>query len=107
MKLVRKNKISYLQPTQLSPHLVAGFSTRNGGTSRPPYNSLNLGLNTADQQVNVEANRSTFVRAFDLSPHQLLTVKQTHSNNVLLIDEENLDLSHFLTVSVDAIITFR
>lgn len=105
MKLVRKNKISYLQPTQLSPHLVAGFSTRNGGTSRPPYNSLNLGLNTADQQVNIEANRSTFIRAFDLSPHQLLTVKQTHSNNVLLIDEENLDLSHFLTVSVDAIIT--
>ncbi len=105
MKLVRKGKISYLQPEQLPHHVVAGFSTRNGGVSRPPYNSLNLGLGTDDQLASVEGNRAAFTRAFDLSPAQLLTVKQDHGENILLIDEQNPDLSHFLTVEVDAIIT--
>ncbi|MFK5924995.1 MAG: peptidoglycan editing factor PgeF [Desulfuromusa sp.] len=105
MKLVRKGKISYLQPTKLSDGLIAGFSTRNGGVSRPPYNSLNLGLGTADQLANVEGNRAAFTRAFDLPPHQLLTVKQTHGEDILLIDESNPDLSHFLTVEADAIVT--
>lgn len=105
MKLVRKSKISYLQPKQLAANLVAGFSTRNGGVSRPPFNSLNLGLGTDDQSVNIEGNRATFTRAFDLSPHQLLTVKQVHGDDILLIDEQNPDLSHFLTVEVDAIVT--
>ncbi len=105
MKLVRKNKISFLQPTKLPDHLVAGFSTRNGGVSRPPYNSLNLGLNTADNVANIEGNRASFARTFDLVPNQLLTVKQTHGDSILLIDEENPDLSHFLSVEADAIIT--
>ncbi|MDX2479405.1 MAG: peptidoglycan editing factor PgeF [Desulfuromusa sp.] len=105
MKLVRKGKISYLQPKQLPTDLVAGFSTRNGGVSRSPYNSLNLGLGTDDQMTNVEGNRAAFTRAFDLSPHQLLTVKQVHGEDILLIDEENPDLSHFMTVEVDAIVT--
>lgn len=105
MKLVRKGKISYLQPKQLSTNLVAGFSTRNGGVSRPPYNSLNLGLGTDDSMTNVEGNRAAFTRAFDLSPQQLLTVKQVHGADILLIDEANPDLSHFMTVEVDAIVT--
>ena len=105
MKLVRTGKISYLQPTTLESGLVAGFSTRNGGVSRPPYNSLNLGLNTEDQMPQVEGNRSTFARAFGLSPHQLLTVKQVHGTDLLLIDEPNLDLSHFLSLEVDGIVT--
>jgi YfiH family protein len=105
MKLVRRGKISYLQPEQLSTDLIAGFSTRNGGVSRSPYNSLNLGLGTDDLLASVEGNRATFSRAFDLSPHRLLTVKQVHGDDILLIDEENPDLSHFLTVEVDAIVT--
>jgi len=105
MKLVRQGKLSYLQPAGLGAGLVAGFSTRNGGVSRAPYNSLNLGLNTEDLQASVDGNRSTFARAFTLQPHQLLTVKQVHGKDLLVIDEENPDLSHFLSLEVDAIIT--
>jgi YfiH family protein len=105
MKLVRKGKISYLQPTGLPASIEAGFTTRNGGVSRPPYHSLNLGLGTDDPLPNVEGNRSTMARTFDLSPHQLLTVKQVHGNDILLIDEPNPDISHFLSVEVDAIIS--
>lgn len=105
MKLVRKGKISYLQPGGLPATIEAGFTTRNGGVSRPPYHSLNLGLGTDDQLPSVEGNRSTLTRSFDLSPHQLLTVKQVHGNDILLVDEPNPDLNHFLSVEVDAIIT--
>ena len=105
MKLVRKGKLTCLQPENLGEGVVAGFSTRNGGVSRAPYNSLNLGLNTEDQLAQVEGNRSTFARTFDLAPHQLLTVKQVHGNDLLLIDEPNADISHFLSLEVDAIVT--
>ncbi|HKJ05795.1 MAG TPA: peptidoglycan editing factor PgeF [Geopsychrobacteraceae bacterium] len=106
MKLSRQEKITYLQPAGIKGQgLVAGFTTRNGGVSRAPYNSLNLGFNTDDQQVHVEGNRSTFCRAFGVPQNLLLTVNQVHGNDLLLIDESNPDLSHFLKVEVDGIVT--
>lgn len=106
MKLARQGKISYLQPKWAAEAPVAaGFTTRNGGVSRPPYNSLNLGFNTDDQRYNVEGNRSTLARAFDLPPHLLLTVQQVHGADVLVIDEPNPDFSHFLKVECDAVVT--
>lgn len=106
MKLARQGKVSYLQPewARKAP-VFAGFTTRNGGVSRPPYNSLNLGFNTDDAKYNVEGNRSSLTRAFELQPHLLLTVKQVHGSDILLLDQPNPDLSHFLTVEADAIVT--
>ncbi len=106
MKLARQGKISYLQPSWAAEASIhAGFTTRNGGLSRPPYNSLNLGYNTEDPRHNVEGNRSSLARAFDLQPHLLLTVKQVHGTDILLIDEPNPDLSHFLNVECDTVVT--
>ena len=105
MKLVRQGKLSFLQPSHLPSEISAGFSTRNGGVSRAPYHSLNLGLGTDDALPNVERNRAMFTRSFELSPHQLLTTKQVHGSDILLVEEPNLDLTHFLNVEVDAVIT--
>ena len=106
MTLRRLGKISYLKPEWAEKFpLFAGFSTRNGGVSRPPFNSLNLGFGTEDLRHNVEGNRSTFCRAFDLSPQKLLTVNQAHGTDILIVDEPNPDLSHFLSLECDAIIT--
>lgn len=105
MKTVRQGKISYLQPDWAGNGIVTGFTTRNGGSSRPPFNSLNLGFHTGDQQAAVEANRTALARAFDLQPHMLLTVQQVHGSEILIIDQPNPDLSHFLRVECDAVIT--
>jgi len=106
MKLLRQDKISYLQPDWCRGlKVAAGFTTRNGGVSRAPFNSLNLGFNTEDPKSNVEGNRSTLSRAFGIPPHQLLTVRQVHGTDLLIIDEPNPDLSHFLNIECDAIVT--
>jgi len=106
MKLSRRGKISYLEPSWTRQAGVeAGFTTRNGGVSRPPYNSLNLGFNTEDPRHNVEGNRSTLTRAFGVQPHLLLTVRQVHGTDLLIIDEPNPDLSHFLSIECDGVVT--
>lgn len=106
MQSIRINKISYQQPSWVEDGMVvAGFSTRNGGSSRPPFNSLNLGFNTGDLAAHVEANRATLTGAFALPPHRLLTVNQVHGNQILVIDRPNQDLLHFQRVDADAIVT--
>lgn len=106
MKLARRGKVSYLQPAWAGEGgCEVGFTTRNGGVSRPPYNSLNLGFNSGDLRPQVEGNRSTLARAFDLPPHFLLTMKQVHGTDILVVDQSNPDLSHFLTIECDAVIT--
>ena len=106
MKNCRQGKINFLQPSWADNTIVrAGFTTRNGGTSRPPFNSLNLGQNTEDPKYNVEANRATLTRTFDLPPHLLLTVHQVHGTDILVLDQPNPDVSHFHQVESDAIIT--
>ncbi|MDT8440147.1 MAG: peptidoglycan editing factor PgeF [Desulfuromonadales bacterium] len=106
MQTVRINKISYLQPDWVEASaIVAGFSTRNGGSSRPPFNSLNLGLHTGDLAAHVEANRAALTSVFALPPHLLLTVNQVHGDRILIIDRPNQDLSHFQRVDADAIVT--
>jgi YfiH family protein len=84
---------------------VQGFTTRHEGVSRPPYNSLNLGMNTLDQQANVEGNRSLLARAFGVNQESLVVPKQVHGSDIIVISEPNEDFSHFLTVEGDAIIT--
>jgi hypothetical protein len=105
MKLSRQGKIAYLQPTWAGDQVVAGFTTRHGGSSRAPFNSLNLAFHTGDQQAAVDANRAAVARTFGIAPQLLLTVQQVHGSEILVIDQENPDLSHFQRVECDAIIT--
>lgn len=106
MQIKRAGRIHYLAAEFSGPSCsIQGFTTRHEGVSRPPYNSLNLGTSTLDQQHSVEGNRSLLIRAFGGPGDALLTVRQTHGNDILVIDTYNEDVSHFLTVECDAIIT--
>ena len=106
MQLNRIGRIQYIEvnfpETACS---IQGFTTRHEGVSRPPYNSLNLGLNTQDQQANVEGNRSLLARAFGVNQEALVTPRQVHGSDILVINEPNEDFSHFLSVEGDAVIT--
>jgi YfiH family protein len=106
MQLHRIGRIQYIDVEfPGSSCSVQGFTTRHEGVSRPPYNSLNLGMNTQDQQANVEGNRSLLARAFGVSQEALVTPRQVHGSDILVINEPNEDFSHFLSVEGDAVIT--
>ncbi|MBI1921286.1 MAG: peptidoglycan editing factor PgeF [Geobacter sp.] len=107
MEMKRTAKVQHLSPklfdrAEISAH---GFTTRHEGVSRPPFNSLNLGINTLDAPHSVEGNRSILARAFGGSVENLVTVKQVHGVDLLAIDSPNPDYSHFLKLECDGIVT--
>lgn len=103
----KSGKVHYLEPRQLADRgiSVQGFTTRHEGVSRPPYNSLNLGLSTMDSPHNVEGNRSILARSFGATVDKLVTVTQVHGTDLLLLDQPNTDYSHFQKLECDGIIT--
>ena len=106
MQMNRIGRIQYVEVNfPGSSCSLQGFTTRHEGVSRPPYNSLNLGINTLDQQANVEGNRSLLARAFGVTQGELVTPRQVHGSDILVINEPNDDFSHFLSVEGDAVIT--
>jgi YfiH family protein len=106
MQMKRIDRIQYIDiKFPGSSCSVQGFTTRHEGVSRPPYNSLNLGMNTQDQQPTVEGNRSLLTRAFGINQEALVAPRQVHGCDILVINEPNEDYSHFLSVEGDAVIT--
>lgn len=75
----------FLRPGIFSscPALIAAQSTRHGGVSPPPYNTLNLGWNTGDSPENTAENRRRFAAAVGFDPDSLTYSKQVHGVEVL------------------------
>ncbi|MCB0571675.1 MAG: peptidoglycan editing factor PgeF [Phaeodactylibacter sp.] len=81
--------------------LAAAESTRHGGVSTAPYATLNLGINTGDEQAQVAENRRRFFHALGLSDSQLAFSYQVHDDKVLLAEKPGRHEGY------DAIITRR
>lgn len=70
------NAINLIEPSWVAPQQVKAFcTTRYGGVSSSPFNTLNLGLNAGDDSVDVLHNRS-IVRSH--IPAEPLWLKQIH-----------------------------
>lgn len=67
------------------PGVVAGTTLRDGGKSRGPYASLNLGAHVGDDQNAVRANRRRFVEACGL-PAEPPWLSQVHGTRVVRAD---------------------
>lgn len=68
------------------PSVTGGVSTRHGGVSGPPYDTLNLGRHVDDDPSCVEENRRRFCAALDTDPAWLATAGQVHGSTVRVID---------------------
>jgi polyphenol oxidase len=68
-----------------------GISTRHGGVSHRPYDSLNLGFSTPDDEARVAENRRRFATALDVAPDSLLTAHLTHGIDVAAFDADSPD----------------
>ncbi|MFA6808263.1 MAG: laccase domain-containing protein, partial [Eubacteriales bacterium] len=77
------NKLSYLTvPSWEREGISIGFSSRLGGKSQKPYNSLNLGLHVGDSKVDVLNNRKEFLSLFDCSLKDCIIGEQVHGVKV-------------------------
>jgi YfiH family protein len=66
----------------LGDGVLSGFSGRYGGVSRPPFQTLNLGLGVADDPSAVLANRAAVAQACDLPADGLVFMRQVHGADV-------------------------
>ena len=60
------------------------FTTRHGGVSRPPYDSLNLALHVGDNPLHVKKNRELLQE--DMGVSKLVFMDQVHGDKVVLIE---------------------
>lgn len=58
------------------------FTTRRGGVSAAPYDSLNLGKSTADAPEAVETNRARVLAAMGVASDRVATAGQVHGATV-------------------------
>ncbi len=66
-------------------NVVAACSTRHGGLSRPPFDSLNLSLHVGDDRWTVLENRRRFGRAANVPADRFVCAGQVHGADVAII----------------------
>jgi YfiH family protein len=62
------------------------FFTRQGGVSEGLFGSLNCGFGSGDESQRVAANREIAMAQLGLPADQLVTVRQTHSAEVVIVE---------------------
>ena len=66
--------------------IAAAQSTRHGGVSPAPYDSLNLGKSTDDALENVAENRRRFCASLGFLPEQMAWSKQVHGDQIRIVE---------------------
>ena len=67
--------------------IVHAVSTRLGGVSKPPFDSLNLALHVGDEPADVLANRKKFVQSLGFGVQDIVTPNQVHGEKISRVDE--------------------
>lgn len=67
----------------LDAGVLVAFADRRGGSSKPPYDSLNLAATVGDDPHAVEANHAAVARAAGFASEDLVLAKQVHGCGVL------------------------
>ncbi len=83
-------------------NLIHTFTTKDGGVSQKPYDSLNLAWHVGDDAQNVEINHELLSKELGYEKDSLVHMKQIHSNLVHVVNEDD---DFFTPKSCDALIT--
>ena len=70
------------------PSVRHGFSTRLGGVSQPPFDSMNLSFTRGDDPAAVTENFRRFCDVLGATPEQVVISAQTHTANVRAVGRE-------------------
>lgn len=80
-----------------------GFSTRKGGVSQPPFDSLNLGAARGDKPEHVAENQRRFAAEVGYEPARLFMLSQVHGRQVHEV-AEGAEPEHMRGLQGDALV---
>ena len=85
------NNLNLIQPRCIpSVKAVCGFTTRSGGVSLSPFDSMNLGLNTTDNRSHVLENRANLFHSAGSCEKNAALMGQVHGARVRVVDSGGL-----------------
>lgn len=92
MKEMTKNGVTWLSfPSLEKTGLVKhAFSTRMGGVSKAPYDTMNFSFTMGDDPEHVKENYKRMADALDVKAERMVLTYQTHTTNVRVVTEEDL-----------------
>lgn len=103
------NGVTFLQiPAFCATGLVHhGFSTRLGGVSAPPYDTMNLGWHRGDCDEAVAENYRLFCLAVGVDESRLVRTRQLHGDTVLPVGAAQIPYGwqQLLPEGVDGLVT--
>jgi purine-nucleoside/S-methyl-5'-thioadenosine phosphorylase / adenosine deaminase len=70
------------RPVELAPGALAAFTSRPGGVSAPPFDSLNLGRGVGDDPAAVARNRQLAAQACGRPADGIAWMRQVHGTDV-------------------------
>lgn len=77
----------------LSPKVTAFSSMRHGGYSQGNYGEFNVNLYCGDNAETIAKNREALCQLLDIKPQRLLMPHQTHSDHVVEIGQDLLEMN--------------
>ena len=77
------------------------FFSRNNGTSKGIYKSLNCGIGSKDSKDNIQNNLNLVSKEFNIKKSNLILMNQTHSNKVEVINK----ITNVARINCDAMLT--
>lgn len=89
--LRRRHGVSFLEYSDWSP-VRCLFTTRIGGVSNSPYDTLNLAQHVGDDPDSVEGNLTRFRASAQIGEQDIVRVRQIHSSNIHVVDSHVTDL---------------
>ncbi|UOQ47948.1 peptidoglycan editing factor PgeF [Gracilibacillus caseinilyticus] len=69
--------------------IIAGFTTKEGGVSLPPYDSNNLGFHVEDNPTHVLNNRQLLANAISVPLDHWVLAEQVHGNKVHIAEQRD------------------
>lgn len=72
---------------KIQPSLQVGYTTRQGGISKPPFESFNLGLHVPDNELDVICNRKLLAEKIGMPMEKWVSGEQIHGTDIGIIDE--------------------
>ncbi|OEH91180.1 peptidoglycan editing factor PgeF [Bacillus solimangrovi] len=80
-------------------NIVAGISTRNGGVSKPPFDSLNVGFQVKDTLEDIVLNRQILAQSLNSNIDDWITVDQIHGHHIIEVKKEDKRKDAFVSTS--------